>query len=89
MATRIRLSRFGTKQKPFYRLVVAESSSPRDGKFIEIVGTYDPQKDPAEIKLQGEKIREWLKKGAQPTVAVKSILKKGGIDSVLLAGRGV
>ena len=89
MATRIRLSRFGAKKKPFYRLVVAESSSPRDGKFIEIVGTYDPRKDPVEIKLEGEKISEWLKKGAQPTLAVKAILKKGGIDKGLLAGRGV
>jgi len=89
MATRIRLSRFGTKKKPFFRLVVAESFSPRDGKFIDIVGTYDPGKDPAEIRLEGTKISEWLKKGAQPTVAVKSILKKGGIDPALLAGRGV
>lgn len=89
MATRIRLSRFGCKKRPFYRIVVAESISPRDGKFIEIVGTYDPQKNPAEIKLEAEKIKEWLKKGAQPTMAVKSILKKGGIDPILLAGRGV
>ncbi len=89
MAARIRLSRFGTKKKPFYRVVVAESSSPRDGKFIEIIGTYDPRKDPVEIKLEGEKVSEWLKKGAQPTMAVKAILKKGGVDPVLLAGRGV
>jgi len=79
MATRIRLTRMGTKKKPFYRVVVADSRSPRDGKFIEIVGTYNPMMDPPEIKLKEEKILDWLKKGAQPTEIVRSLMKKVGI----------
>jgi len=81
MAVRIRLARFGTKKKPFYRIVVADSSFPRDGRFIERVGTYDPRKDPPEIKLKGDRIAEWLKRGAQPTETVEQLLKKGGVFS--------
>ena len=79
MAVKIRLARFGAKKKPFYRIVVTDASFPRDGRFIERVGTYDPRKDPPEITLEGERIQEWLKKGAQPTETVGQLLKKGGI----------
>ena len=79
MAVKIRLARFGAKKKPFYRIVVTDSSFPRDGRFIERVGTYDPRKDPPEITLKGERIAEWLKKGAQPTETVGQLLKKGGM----------
>ncbi len=81
MAVKIRLARFGTKKKPFYRIVVADSSFPRDGRFIERVGTYDPRKDPPEINLKGDRILEWIKKGAQPTGTVGQLLKKGGVFS--------
>ncbi len=69
----------GTKKKPFYRIVVADSEAPRDGRFIEIVGNYDPLKDPAEINLKEERIEDWLSKGAKPTVTVSSLLKKKGL----------
>ena len=81
MAVKIRLARFGTKKKPFYRVVVADSSFPRDGRYIERVGTYDPRKDPPEIKLKGERILEWIKKGAKPTETVGQLIKKGGVFS--------
>ena len=81
MAVKIRLARFGAKKKPFYRVVVADSSFPRDGRFIEKVGTYDPRKDPPEINLKGDRILEWIKKGAQPTETVEQLLKKGGVFS--------
>ncbi len=79
MATKIRLTRMGTKKKPFYRIVVAEDRSPRDGKFIEIVGNYDPLQDPAAITMKEDRITEWLSKGAQPSKTVASLLKKKGI----------
>ena len=79
MSVKIRLARFGAKKKPFYRVVAADSSFPRDGRFIERLGTYDPRKDPPEINLNGDKIVEWIKKGAQPTETVKQLLKKGGV----------
>lgn len=79
MSVKIRLARMGAKKRPFYRIVITNSTSPRDGKYIEIVGTYNPHTDPAEIKLDEGKIKEWIKKGAKPTQTVKSILKKGGI----------
>jgi len=79
MSVKIRLTRLGGKKKPFYRIVVADSRSPRDGRYIEVVGTYDPCVDPAEIKLKDEKILDWLDKGAQPTQTVHSILKKKGV----------
>ena len=69
----------GTKKKPFYRIVVADSEAPRDGRFIEIVGNYDPLKDPAEINLKEERIEDWLSKGAKPSVTVLSLLKKKGL----------
>lgn len=79
MSVKIRLARFGAKKKPFYRIVAADSAFPRNGRFIERLGTYDPRKDPPEITLKGEKILQWIQKGAQPTLTVKQLLKKGGL----------
>jgi len=76
---KIRLRRMGAKKAPFYRIVVADSRSPRDGRFIEEVGYYDPMKNPADVKLEAEKIEKWLANGAQPTETVKAILTKNGI----------
>ena len=72
----IRLSRFGKKKKPFYRVVVTESSRPRDGRFVEIVGTYDPLKKPAEVKLDAERIKYWIGHGAQPSDTVRSMIRR-------------
>jgi len=69
----------GARKKPYYRIVVADSAAPRDGKFIEIVGNYDPKKDPAVITLKEDRIREWLTKGAEPTLTVSQLLRKKGI----------
>lgn len=74
---KIRLARYGAKKKPFYRLVAADSRSPRDGKFIDILGTFDPTKNPAAIKLDGDKVKMWLEKGAQPTETAGQIIKRG------------
>ncbi len=79
MAVKLRLKKMGAKKRPFYRIVAADARSPRDGKFIEIVGTYDPLKSPAEITIDTEKVQKWLNNGAIPTDTVKSILKKEGI----------
>ena len=79
MAVKIRLRRMGAKKKPFYRIIVADSRSPRDGRFIEELGTYDPLKDPSEIKVDGEKAKQWIANGAQPTETVKVLLKKAGV----------
>lgn len=79
MAVKIRLARHGAKKRPFYRVVVADSESPRDGKFLETVGTYNPLPDPAEVKLKNERIDYWLKQGAMPTDTVKNLLKKEGL----------
>lgn len=76
MAVKVRLARFGRKKKPFYRIVVASSEAPRDGKFLEVVGTYDPLKDPAEITIKHEQLQKWLDKGAIPTETVKSLMAK-------------
>lgn len=76
---KIRLNRMGAKKNPYYRLVVADSRAPRDGRFIEILGTYDPTKKPAEIKVDEEKAIAWMQKGAQPTDTVRSILKQQGV----------
>lgn len=73
---KIRLARFGAKKKPFYRIVAADSRSPRDGKFIDILGTYDPTRNPAALKLDKDKVKSWLEKGAQPTETVGSLLKR-------------
>lgn len=82
MAVKIRLKRMGAKKKPFYRIIVADSRSPRDGKFIEELGYYDPLKDPAEIKVNAEKAQKWLATGAQPTDTVRALLKKAGVEMV-------
>jgi len=79
MAVKIRLRRMGAKKAPFYRIIVADSRSPRDGRFIEEVGYYNPMTNPAEIKVDAEKAQKWLENGAQPTETVKSILTKSGI----------
>lgn len=75
---KIRLKRMGAHKKPFYRVVVADSRTPRNGRFIEEIGTYDPLKDPAEINIDGEKAKKWLSTGAQPTDTVRALLKKSG-----------
>jgi len=79
MAVRIRLTRLGRKKKPFYRIVVADSESPRDGKFLDIVGTYDPIQDPAAISINNDKLQDWLGKGALPTTTVASLIKKAAV----------
>jgi small subunit ribosomal protein S16 len=79
MAVKIRLKRMGAKKAPFYRLVVADSRSPRDGKFIEEIGYYNPVVNPAEVKIDSEKAKKWLSNGAQPSDTVKSLFKKAGI----------
>ena len=79
MAVKLRLKRMGAKQKPFYRIVAADARSPRDGRFIETVGTYNPVANPAEIKIDKEIALKWLNNGAQPTDTVATLLKKEGI----------
>ena len=81
MAVRMRLTRVGSKKNPIYRVVVADSRSPRDGKFIEIVGRYNPQTDPSTIELDEAKVKDWLSKGAQPTESVAKLLKIKNISS--------
>ena len=75
---KIRLRRMGAKKAPFYRIVVADSRYPRDGRFIEEIGFYDPMTEPSTIKVDAEKAKQWIKNGAQPTETVKSLLKKSG-----------
>ena len=79
MSVKIRLARHGAKKRPFYRIVVADSESPRDGKFLEVVGTYNPLMDPAEVNLKDERVKYWMDQGAIPTGTVKNLLKKQGI----------
>lgn len=79
MAVKIRLRRMGAKRAPFYRVVVADSRYPRDGRFIEEIGTYDPIKDPAAVNIDAEKAKKWISNGAQPTDTVKALLKKNGV----------
>lgn len=79
MSVVIRLKRMGKKKQPFYRVVVADSRSPRDGRFIENIGTYDPKKDPAEIIIQEEKALEWMRTGAKPSDTVRSLLSRIGV----------
>ncbi|MBO5453804.1 MAG: 30S ribosomal protein S16 [Clostridia bacterium] len=79
MAVKIRLRRMGSKKAPFYRVVVADSRFPRDGRFIEEIGTYNPLKQPSEIKIDAEKAKKWIANGAQPTDTVKAMLKKADI----------
>ena len=79
MAVKLRLKRMGAKSRPFYRIVAADSRSPRDGRFIEVVGTYNPIMEPAEVKIDEELANKWLDNGAQPTDTVKALLKNEGI----------
>ena len=79
MAARIRLTRVGSKKNPIYRVVVADARAPRDGRFIEIVGQYNPQTEPSTIELDEEKIRDWISKGAQPSEPVKRLMKAKGL----------
>ena len=81
MAVRIRLTRKGTKKRPFYRIVVAHSEAPRDGKFLEIIGTYNPLTDPAEVQIDPERLRAWLDRGARPSDTVRSLIKQKGLLS--------
>ena len=83
MAVSMRLMRFGGKKSPYYRIVVADCRSPRDGRFIEQVGTYDPKKDPGEVRFKEEKAIQWLKKGVQPTPTVRQLLAQSGISKKL------
>lgn len=76
---KLRLRRMGAKKRPFYRIVAAEHSSPRDGRFIEVVGTYNPLSDPAELTLKDDRIQHWLSVGAQPTETVEGLLRKQGL----------
>ena len=80
MAVKIRLRRMGQKKDPFYRIVVADSRSPRDGRFIDEIGYYDPTKEPSEIRVDEEAAKKWLANGAQPTQTVEKILKTAGIE---------
>ena len=79
MSVKIRLKRMGSKKRPFYRIVVADSRMPRDGRFIEEVGYYNPLTNPDEVKLEEDKIFDWLQKGAQPSDTVRSLLSKAGL----------
>ena len=79
MAVTLRLTRVGSKKNPVYRIVAADSRSPRDGKFLEIVGRYNPQADPSVIELKEERIKDWLSKGAQPSATVQRLLKAKGL----------
>lgn len=81
MSAKIRLARYGSKKRPFYRIVVASSEAPRDGRYLELVGTYDPLREPATVDLKIERIKMWLEKGATPTATVKGLLKKQGVFS--------
>ncbi len=83
----MRLMRFGGKKTPFYRIVISDRRSARDGKFIDQVGTYDPKKDPLEVRLNEEKAREWLKRGAQPTPTVRQLLNLKGISKRVTEGK--
>lgn len=79
MSTKIRLKRMGAKKAPFYRVIVADSRSPRDGRFIDELGYYDPTKQPEVLKIDSEKALQWLKTGAQPSETVRELLKKAGV----------
>jgi small subunit ribosomal protein S16 len=81
MAVKIRLARHGATKRPYYRIVVADSDSKRDGRFLENVGTYNPLQDPAEVTLKTERVQYWLQQGAIPTDTVKSLLKKEGVSA--------
>ena len=78
---KIRLTRLGAHKRPYYRVIVADSRSRRDGPFIEIIGTYDPMKEPSEIKIDTDKAKKWLQLGAQPTDSVKRLLQRAGLEA--------
>ena len=78
MSVKIRLARYGAKKKPYYRIVVASTEAPRDGKFLELVGTYDPLKEPVAVTLKQDRVKAWIEKGATPSATVRSILKREG-----------
>jgi small subunit ribosomal protein S16 len=80
MAVKLRLARVGSKKNPIYRVVAADSRAPRDGKFIEIVGRYNPQTEPSTVELDNDKVKAWLDKGAQPTESVQKLIKIAGIE---------
>ena len=79
MSVKIRLARHGAKKRPFYRIVIADTESPRDGRFLEAIGTYNPLMEPAEVTLKTERVKYWIGQGALPTTTVKNILKKEGL----------
>jgi small subunit ribosomal protein S16 len=81
MSVKIRLARHGAKKKPFYRIVVANIESPRDGRFLEVVGTYNPLPDPAEVNLKDDRIKYWISQGAEPTDTVRNLIQKQGLFS--------
>lgn len=81
MAVKIRLTRMGAKSKPYYRIVAADVDFPRDGKFLEILGNYDPKKNPAEVNFKEDRVRDWLAKGAKATLTVSNLLKTKGIEA--------
>jgi small subunit ribosomal protein S16 len=87
MAASMRLRRFGGKKTPFYRIVISDRRSSRDGGFIEQIGTYDPKKDPVEVRFKEEKTIQWLRKGAQPTPTVRQLLIRSGISKKLAEGK--
>jgi small subunit ribosomal protein S16 len=81
MSVKIRLARYGAKKNPYYRIVVAATDAPRDGSFLELVGTYDPLKEPAAVTLKQDRVKAWIEKGATPTATVESILRREGFFS--------
>jgi len=83
MGVKIRLTRMGAKGKPFYRIVAADADYPRDGRFLEVLGNYDPKKDPAEVNIKEERVRDWLSKGAKATLTVANLLKTKGIQAAI------
>ncbi|MDF1593196.1 MAG: 30S ribosomal protein S16 [Desulfobacterales bacterium] len=80
MSVKIRLARHGAKKRPFYRIVVADTEAPRDGRYLEAVGTYNPVPNPSEVSLNGDRIKFWIEQGATPTDTVKGLLKKEGVS---------
>ena len=82
MPVRLRLTRKGAKKRPFYRIVAADSEAPRDGRFLEVLGYYDPLKDPAQVKMDEDKVRKWIQRGAKVSDTVGSLLRKKGVSTV-------
>jgi small subunit ribosomal protein S16 len=87
MAASMRLMRYGGKKSPYYRIVIADRRTSRDGGFIEQIGTYDPKKDPVEVRFKEEKAIQWLRKGAQPTPTVRQLLNQSGVSKKLAEGK--